>query len=127
MIALDGNSKLHLERFLAGESEEPHPYDDIARAQGGIWLFMNFNTVWCLKPDGSLWQIDADECDPPELLPKELETLAIVSGARFHHWLKAYVPAKPVTASTCQHCAGVGSYNNAETLCGNCSGLGWLV
>ena len=129
MIDLPVNVKERIERCVAGDEGNHLHWDDLAREHGAIGLFGTIGLIWCLRPDGTFWQIDNDFGLPTEPLPKELETCAIVYGVERYPWLGELLPIRPVAATACSVCDGRGRFSITVgiVLCSACRGLGWVA
>jgi hypothetical protein len=113
------------------DTEGAHVDHEAAR-HGGIALMGTIGSVWLLRPDGTLWDVDDDFGRPLTPLPNELEAEALVWGTRRYAWLAELLPARPSDAVTCVACDGIGQPGNAPVpspgyrpLCPDCRGLGW--
>jgi hypothetical protein len=82
--------------------------EEEARRHGAIALMGTIGTIWMLRPDGSLWDTDADWGKPLTPLPEELRTTALVAGAERYPWLAELLPRRPVDARECMKCKGRG-------------------
>src|SRR4051812_33696896 len=82
--------------------------DDAARDYGAIALMGTIGSLWMMRPDGTLWDVDLDWDKPFAPLPDELHITALVAGAERFPWLKELVPERPATARDCPVCNGGG-------------------
>jgi hypothetical protein len=110
------------------------PIDDEARGHGAIALMGTIGAIWMLRPDGTLWDADADFGKPLAPLSEEFRTTAIVYGVERFPWLAELLPTRSLTAKDCTGCAGRGFFETGHTepplasriLCQTCHGMGWV-
>jgi hypothetical protein len=89
-------------------------------------------SVWLMRPDGSLWDVDDDFGKPLQPLPKDLHVMALVAGTERHEWLVELIPPRPADALDCITCHGRGRIcanpeSNGFAYCPTCCALGWVV
>ena len=113
-------------RALSGEGSLSFAIDDEAREHGAIALMGTIGCIWGLRPDGTLWQFDADVQLPLSPLPPELTFLALIAGSQRYAWLAPLVPARPDVAIDCPVCPGPKN-PMLPVFCAICSGLGWVT
>ena len=108
--------------------------DEEARGHGAIALMGTLGSTWLLRPDGSLWDVDADFEKPLTPLPDELRITALVAGSQRYPWLAELLPQRPDAARDCRKCGGrgmitpAGAPHSAQGIfCSDCSALGWVV
>ena len=113
-------------RVLSGEGSLSFAIDDEARDHGAIALIGTIGCIWGLRPDGTLWQFDADSELPLSPLASELTFLALIAGSQRYAWLAPLIPARPDVAIDCQVCPGPRN-STLPVFCATCLGLGWVV
>jgi len=97
--------------------------DEEARGHGAIALMGTIGSIWMLRPDGTLWDADADFGKPLTPLPQESHVMALVWGVERFPWLSELLPPRPSGVVTCTDCQGSGRLG--QVLCRRCRGLGW--
>jgi hypothetical protein len=110
------------------------PIDEEARSHGAIALMGTIGAIWMLRPDGTLWDADADFGKPLTPLSEEFHTIAVVEGTDRFPWLAELLPARPPGARDCTACSGRGFFETGYTeapfasriLCQTCHALGWV-
>lgn len=100
--------------------------DNEAARYGGVSLMGTIGSVWLMRPDGTLWEVDDDTGRPLKPLPSNLETIALVAGSKRHFWLHELVPLRPQAALDCPTCDGRGLIGGAA-FCDRCNALGWSL
>jgi hypothetical protein len=101
--------------------------DEEARGHGAIALMGTIGSIWMLRPDGTLWDADADFGKPLTPLPETARIKALVWGVERFPWLAELLPARPSDAASCSDCSGSGRLGNSSLLCQTCEGLGWTT
>lgn len=99
--------------------------DEEARGHGAIALMGTIGSIWMLRPDGTLWDADADWGKPLTPLGDEWWTRAIAEGVGRFPWLAELLPERPPESADCSFCTGVGRVAGRDFLCPECEGLGW--
>ena len=99
--------------------------DEEARGHGAIALMGTIGSIWMLRPDGTLWDVDADWGKPLTPLSEECRIMAVVWGAERFPWLAELLPSRPSNAPDCSDCKGSGHVGDLSVLCPQCEGLGW--
>jgi hypothetical protein len=113
-------------------AHQPYHIDWEAREHGAIALMGTIGSVWLLRPDGDLFDVDSDFGKPLTPLPACLHVTAIAVGCERYPWLRELLPARPANARDCQVCGGSGRISvpgNAAPgiICDRCQALGWLL
>lgn len=106
------------------------PIDDEARQHGAIALNGTIGSIWMLRPDGTLWDADADFGKPLQPLQARYHQMAVAVGTERYPWLSELLPGRPADASDCQACGGSGRIRTPNGvgsgfLCEPCDALGW--
>jgi hypothetical protein len=103
---------------------------EVARTMNALPVYLDMGGALGFTPDGAVllydWQSEqvAPEHDEGWMI------VAAVAAAEKYPELRAILPVKPPTATTCSHCSGRGkvSVTGSTTLsCGKCWGLGWVT
>jgi hypothetical protein len=110
------------------------PIDDEARGHGAIALMGTIGAIWMLRPDGTLWDADADFGKPLTPLTEEFHTTAIVYGVERFPWLAELLPPRPPGAQDCTACVGRGFFVTgtsspafpSKILCQTCRAMGYV-
>ncbi len=104
--------------------------DEEARQHGAIALMGTIGTIWMLRPDGSVWDADADSDKPFQPLDERCHLMALAVGVERYPWLRELLPQRPADAIDCATCKGTGKvgpttvvYSGA--ICPACDALGW--
>ena len=143
MLTLSTDLKQRVASTLAGDVSPRYPMDDEAASHGAIALWGTLGLIVGLKPDGTLWQFDAEWEVPLSPLPQELVISSLVRGSLRYPWLESLLPRRPQTAESCDFCKGTGflkptnslgmygPHTNARddwksVVCPTCQGLGWV-
>ncbi len=105
--------------------------DEEARTHGAVALLGTIGSIWLLRPDGTLWDVDADTGKPLMPLPPEQRTMAIVAGTERYPWLAELLPKRPSDAKACSNCRGQGvmrppGETTGGIFCSTCDALGWV-
>ena len=101
------------------------PIDDEARGHGAIALLGTIGATWMLRPDGTLWDADADSGKPLTPLPEKSKIMALVWGVERFPWLAELLPQRSYASVDCAECEGRGRVGATPILCPTCQGLGW--
>jgi hypothetical protein len=132
MLSLPDHIARRIREVIAAQG--PYAIDDEARTHGAIALMGTIGAIWMLRPDGSLWDADADWGKPLTPLAEELHTMAIAAGVERHPWLAEILPERPAHAVECTAGQGTGRIvppnalpSSGGFLCSACSALGWRV
>jgi hypothetical protein len=99
--------------------------DEEARGHGAIALMGTLGSIWMLRPDGTLWDADADWGKSLTPLGEEWRTRAIVEGVDRFPWLAELLPKRSPESADCSFCKGAGRSPDGKILCFECEGLGW--
>ncbi len=126
MVELPPTVITEIFRVLNGEGSLQFAIDDEARGHGCIALMGTIGCIWGLRPDGSLWQFDADFQLPLSRLLPELTLLALIAGSQRYAWLAPLVPARPDGSIDCPVCPGP-TNPSLPVFCACCLGLGWVA
>ena len=117
-------------RIASMPPNEPYHIDWEARQHGAIALMGTIGSVWLLRPDGELFDVDSDWGKPLTPLPESLHLTAIAVGCERYPWLRELLPARPANARDCTVCRGHGSIavpgsSCPGIICEACQALGW--
>lgn len=99
--------------------------DEEARGHGAIALMGTIGSIWMLRPDGTLWDADADWGKPLTPLAEQWWTQALVYGVDRFPWLAELLPKRSPESVTCSLCKGIARSPDGNILCPECHGLGW--
>jgi len=101
--------------------------DEEARGHGAIAVSATLGSILMLRPDGSLWDADA-EFDRPLMPIEEIWRIpALVWAVERFPWLAELLPSRPPDAPGCATCGGSGHLGSSPVLCAACGGLGWTT
>jgi hypothetical protein len=111
--------------------QEPYHIDWEAREHGALALMGTIGSVWLLRPDGELFDVDSDFGKPLTPLPAHLHITAIAVGCERYPWLRELLPPRPADARDCPVCGGGGSIAvpgnpGPGIICDSCRALGWI-
>ncbi len=107
--------------------------DKEAAGHGALALMGTIGAIWMLRPDGTLWDADADFGRPLTPLPPDLHVQALAYGAERYPWLAELLPPRPDESTDCEGCHGTGCVPmpavrpDGRLLCRGCQGLGWVL
>jgi hypothetical protein len=80
-----------------------------ARRHGGVPLSDAFLTVYFLRPDGSIWEVDMEADQAVAIpVPAERHVLLLAAGAKRYPWLAELPPKVSAGATLCPACRGEG-------------------
>jgi hypothetical protein len=142
MLTLSEGLKERVAMALTTGPNPRYPMDDEAGSHGAIALYGTIGLIVGLRPDGTLWQFDADFEVPLAPVLPEFETSSLVLGTRRFPWLAEALPPRPEDAQGCQLCAGNGFLKQTSKpgvyrahpdaredgiVCPPCQGLGWIA
>jgi hypothetical protein len=121
------------ERIRAWVTDTPKAsfhVDQQSARYGGISLMGTIGSIWLLRPDGTLWEVDDDSGKPLRPLAEQFQTTALVAGPERHSWLAELLPRRPSAAIDCSQCMGTGKLRVGEdpeqfVYCPTCHALGW--
>jgi len=89
-------------------------------------------SIWMLRPDGTLWDADAEFEKPLQPLEKQFHMMALAVGIERYPWLMELLPLRPADAIDCPYCKGAGEIvpanavrGSAGLFCPACDALGW--
>ena len=120
-----------------------YPMDDEAAAHGAIAIWGTLGMIVGLRPDGTLWQFDAEWGAPLAPVPPEHQVSVLANGTKRFPWLAEALPPRPAAAVDCESCLGhrffgptrrLGHYQARASakdelqsiVCSRCQGLGWI-
>lgn len=141
MVAILQHLSERIAATISGKGRLTFAIDDEAALHGCIALYGSIGLIVGLRPDGSLWQFDADVDLPLSPLPRDQQLAAVVLGVRRYAWLAELLPERATEALDCSICESRGVLASTETLgvyrsgsdkgasgiiCPHCGGLGWL-
>lgn len=130
-MKLPAHITARIRELVARRSSAGHHIDDEAARHGAIALMGTLGSLWMLRPDGSLWDVDVDTGKSLQPLAPELHVTALVAGVERYPWLAELLPSRPVDARDCSTCRGRGRIFAGDTsednfvYCPDCSALGW--
>jgi hypothetical protein len=141
MLAMSQNLSENIAAAVNGIGRLTFGIDEEAASHGCIALYGSIGVIVGLRPDGTMWEFDADFDLPISPLARERQIPALVLGTRRYAWLAELLPERPVQAVDCSICENrgflaptkkLGVYRPGPTaresgiLCPHCQGLGWL-
>jgi hypothetical protein len=118
--------------LVASTSTVGHHIDQEAARHGAVALMGTIGSLWLMRPDGTLWDVDDDSGKHLQPLPPELHLTALVAGAERYPWLAELLPSRPLDALDCTTCRGRGRlhgnppHQDHYVYCTHCSALGWI-
>ena len=128
-----------IRELVAATSTKGGHVDNEAARYGGIPLLGTIGSIWLLRPDGTVWDVDDDTGKVLQPVPETRHVLALVYGVERHRWLAELIPPRPESANECTTCKGRGridvvppsrlAHLKADNYicCHACNGLGWTA
>ena len=134
MVKLPPHIANRIRKMVEASSKEGFHADHEAARHGGIALMGTIGSLWLLRPDGTIWDVDDDWGKPLAPLPEQLHTTALAAGVERHPWLSELLPERPDGAVDCSTCRGKGKLfpknavvGGSGIFCPDCSALGWRI
>ena len=124
-----------LRLYLSGEVQKWPGFDSEARSLQALPILWDLFSVFFLRPDAGLFEVDFLEAEPKPKIEKDIHTIITVINVATEWFpeLKDLLPCRPNDAQDCPDCNGTGrlSINDyygqpASLACSKCMTLGWV-
>ena len=124
-----------LRLYLSGEVQKWPGFDSEAHELQALPILWDLFSVYFLRPDAELFEVDYFEAEPKPKIEKDIHTKVTVINVATEWFpeLKDLLPCRPDDAQECPDCNGAGRLSikdyygqPASLACPKCMTLGWV-